>query len=288
MIERETLKFLISLIRLKKKHYQSKTMAEKFIPSNKFKSLYYKAQGYTSYIREFLFPPQKVDYKDIPIIINNFNRLDNMKDLIAGLESRGYFNIYIIDNNSTYPPLLEYYTNCKYPVFRLDTNVGNDALWRTEIGKKFFDNYFVYTDSDVVLLNECPDDFMKVFMDVMKKHKLAQKVGFSLKLDDIPDCNTLKKSILDYEGVYYKYYDENENLYRAPIATTFALYRPRGKRKHANNYIENYRTGHPYMARHMPWYHDSLNPDAEEKYYLEHLHHSTFWTTRSRKVLESK
>ena len=62
-----------------------------------------------SLIQSALFKVNIPDAKQIPIVINNFNRLGYLKRLIASLESRGYKNIHIIDNNSTYPPLLEYY-----------------------------------------------------------------------------------------------------------------------------------------------------------------------------------
>ena len=74
-----------------------------------------------------------MDYKSIPIIINNYNRLTSLKILISSLEKMGYKNLFIIDNASTYPPLLEYYNTCPYKVFRLNNNVGYLALWKTDM-----------------------------------------------------------------------------------------------------------------------------------------------------------
>lgn len=67
----------------------------------------------------FVFAKKGVDVKDIPIIINNFNRVTTLSKLITTLEVRGYKNIYIIDNASTYKPLLKYYEDTPYKVFRL-------------------------------------------------------------------------------------------------------------------------------------------------------------------------
>ena len=67
-------------------------------------------------IKKRFFGVKKINYKDIPIIINNYNRLEMLTKLIHSLESKGYHNLYIIDNQSTYPPLLEYYTRLPYPV----------------------------------------------------------------------------------------------------------------------------------------------------------------------------
>lgn len=259
----------------------------KFIPDNRLKYMFYKVAASLNYCIEFLIPPKTLHYKDIPVIINNYNRVTTLKKLIEALEKRGYCNIYIIDNNSTYTPLLEYYDKeCRYEVFRLDRNIGTLALWQSGIFKKFRNNFFVYTDSDVVPVEECPDDFMLFFLKTLKKHKLAAKVGFSLKIDDIPDHNLLKASILENEGGFFKYPVAEDNIYRAPIGATFALYRPRTRYRHANNHIEIYRTGYPYMARHLPWYQNSLSPDEEEKYYIEHSGLRTWYTKASKKFIE--
>lgn len=259
----------------------------RFKPKNPIKFFYYRLIALYTYLIELIKPSKIRDYKKIPVIINNFNRLDTMKQLIGSLEKRGYQNIYIIDNLSSYPPLLEYYKTCKYPVFRLDKNIGMNALWGSGLIEKFRDDYFVYTDSDMVPVEECPDDFLLFFLQALKKHKLAQKVGFSLKIDDLPDCYAMKDVVISVERDYYRFQHE-EMLYWAPIATTFALYRPRAKRIHGNYYIEMYRTAYPYMARHLPWYMDSKNPDEENSYYLNQKLVATWYSKEYKKYLDEK
>ncbi|MCU0457306.1 MAG: glycosyltransferase [Bacteroidales bacterium] len=258
-------------------------MAE-FKPANKLKFLYYRFLCGINYLMELLNPSQIKDYKKIPVIINNFNRLSYMKQLIESLEKRGYTNIFIIDNLSTYPPLLEYYKTCRYTVFRLESNIGMNALWGSGLIKKFRKDYFVYTDSDMVPVEECPDDFMLFFLKVLRKNKFAQKVGFSLKIDDLPDSYALKDTVIEAEKQYYQY-QHGDILYWAPIATTFALYRPRARRIHGDYYIEMYRTGWPYMARHLPWYMDSSNPDEENSYYLSQKLVATWYSKEYKKYL---
>ncbi len=251
----------------------------RFKPSNPFKFFYYRALASFNYLIELSRPSKITDYRKIPIIINNFNRLDSMKQLIESLEKRGYTNIFIIDNLSTYPPLIEYYNTCKYTVFRLDANIGMNALWGSGLIKRFRNDYFVYTDSDMVPVEECPDDFLDFFLKTLKKRRLAQKVGFSLKIDDLPDCYAMKDTVISEEQKYYRYQHDNL-LYWAPIATTFALYRPRAKRIHGNYYIEMYRTAYPYMARHLPWYMDSKNPDGESLYYMNQKLVATWYSKK--------
>jgi hypothetical protein len=254
---------------------------------NPFKFIYYRLIAFIRFIIELIKPPKITDYKKIPIVINNFNRLDSIKKLIESLEKRGYTNLHIIDNLSTYPPLLEYYKTCKYKIYRLDKNIGMNALWSSGIFRKFKNDFFVYTDSDVVPIDECPDDFLQFFLETLRKHKFAQKVGFSLVIDDLPDSYALKDEVISHENQFYKYKCD-EFLYWAPIDTTFALYRPRAKRRHANFSIEMYRTAYPYMARHLPWYINSKNPDEENLYYINQKLIDTAWSKKGKEFLSAE
>ena len=164
--------------------------------------------------------------KQIPIIIINYNQLNTVLLLIAWLRQNGYLNIHILDNNSDYQPLLDFYNNTNVNVIRLEHNYGHMALWKIpHIIKKFFNGYYVATDADIIPDENCPDNFMAKFIEVLKEQPQATKAGFGLKIDDIPDHYPLKSQVIDWEARYWK---ENiaDNLYRANIDTTFALYRP--------------------------------------------------------------
>ena len=233
-----------------------------------------------SRIRYSLFGIRIEDPKRIPIIINNFNRLHYLKELVESLTSRGYDNIYIIDNNSNYPPLLEYYETCGFEVFRLKENVGYLALWQTGIYDRFKKSYYVYTDSDMRICDVCPDDFMHKFLSAIEKYPLAQKVGFGIMIDDLPDSFKNKQKVRYHESRFWK--DEvEEGIYAAEIDTTFALYRPFCGGK-ADKYQKTYRTGMPYMIHHLPWYVDSENMTDEEKYYVDNIRQSTHWSQQSK------
>ena len=58
-----------------------------------------------------------------------------MKDMADYLSDAG-MDVYIIDNNSTYEPLLEYYKSTKYKVIRMDQNYGYDVFWSQNIYNK--------------------------------------------------------------------------------------------------------------------------------------------------------
>ena len=112
------------------------------------------------FVRERMNPSRIREGREVPIIINNFNRLDTLCKLLDALVVRGYTNIYILDNASTYPPLLKYYERCPFTVIRLEKNLGFKALWKSSLRKKFCGDYYIYTDSDVVPVVDCPADFV--------------------------------------------------------------------------------------------------------------------------------
>lgn len=217
--------------------------------------------------------------KNIPIIINNFNRLTTLKKLIQSLEIRGYYNIKIIDNNSTYPELLEYYKTTKYKVYKLNKNIGFKALWKTKVFFLHMFDFFCYTDSDLEIVEECPDDFMNVFYNYLKSNPDVHKIGFSLKIDDLPDHFDKKNEVIEWESKFQQNKIDG-NFYIAPIDTTFALYRPFSRRGKRDGSIKMIRTGHPYEIRHLPWYVNSNKLSKEEIYYLNSVKQPTHWTSK--------
>lgn len=224
--------------------------------------------------------PHDPDYHGIPIIINNFNRLECLKKLVNALEGRGYLNIHILDNHSTYPPLLDWYAACPYEVIRLDRNIGYQAIWESGVYDRFKHSFYVYTDSDVVPDKDCPEDFMKQFMVVLRKYPRCLKVGFGLRIDDLPDCFAQKEAVIANEMRFWTEPLES-GLYKAQIDTTFALYRPYCYGP-ANIHHLMIRTGKPYVARHLPWYSDSANLSEEERNYIQTARQSTHWTKQMK------
>src|SRR6478672_3182584 len=167
----------------------------------------------------------KQSLQQIPVIINNFNRLDCLKEQIGWLEKMGMRRIYIIDNASTYSPLLDYYNETKHHVFLLNRNVGFMALWQTILFQRFRHDYYIYTDPDIIPVAECPDDAISFFYELLQRYPETDKVGFGLEIEDIPDHYPLKEKVQNWESQYWINPLE-PNVYQAPIDTSFALYRP--------------------------------------------------------------
>jgi hypothetical protein len=212
---------------------------------------------------------------NIPIIINNFNRLDCLKKVIDRYVSSGYKNIVIIDNASSYPPLLEYYQSCPYTLHRLKKNMEFPALWVSGLYDQIYRHgYYVYTDPDILPDAGCPDDFVHHFYRLLSKYPSLDKMGFSLRIDNLPDHYDPKQAVLQNEAPYWR--TQRGNAYfEAPIDTTFALYRP-GRRGTVD--LKAGRSIPPYTALHLPWYSDSNHPDEETIYYRSQALYSKNWT----------
>lgn len=217
------------------------------------------------------------DFFSVPIIINNFNRYDKLLKLIDSLEARGYHNIWIIDNGSTYPPLLEWYRHCPYRLILLNENIGHISIFQLGIFRTFCNSYYAYTDSDLEICPECPADFMEKFISLLKKYPKVVKVGFSLRTDDLPDCYANKKEVVEWESQFWRK-EVEKGVYDAPIDTTFAVYRPHFVGGIVDFKDKHLRVAPPYSMRHLPWYADSLHPSEEDIYYLSTIKTSTFWS----------
>lgn len=213
-----------------------------------------------------------------PIIINNRNRLTYLKQLIHSLTERGYHNIYILDNDSSYLPLLEYYKETPYHVIFLKKNVGYRALWETEVFKQFSHDYYVYTDSDLELVEECPADFLVVMHYLLnqKRYKGIGKVGLSLLIHDLPDHFKGKAGVLAWEAKFWEQGVE-KLAFSAPVDTTFALYRPKA---YGTARIPALRMNFPYSARHLPWYERTQDLTEEQQYYYKHAEGPTHWSSQ--------
>jgi len=216
-------------------------------------------------------------YRNTPVFINNRNRLSPLVELIGWLEKRKFQNIFILDNDSKYLPLLDYYKTTSHKIIFLKENIGYLALWESEIFDQFSGSQLIYTDSDVVPLDDCPDDFMDVFSDGLLRYPKIQKVGFSLKIDDLPEHFKIKDQVIAHESVYWK--EQISPLYfRAAIDTTFALYRPNAR---GGFWAPAIRTAPPYSARHVRGFKVSYAPMDEEVFCkLNSAPSSSYWTAR--------
>ncbi len=202
----------------------------------------------------------------IPIIINNRNRLTTTKNMVEKLLSiNSEENIIIIDNASTYKPLLDWYEEIKSKVdVRVVSNHGHLALWSIKLYKELGE-YFIYTDSDIELNDDFPLDWKEVMLNTLIKYNY-KKVALALRVDDIPNHYRYKNQAIRNEGRWWLN-EVEKDLYIADTDTTFCLLK-----NFEDNCYESLRIARKdLICRHSTWYLDLENLDEEEKYYLENL-----------------
>lgn len=201
----------------------------------------------------------------VPVIIVSRDRVNCLRTLVTWLEGAGLSNLMIVDMNSSYGPLLDYLQDSPHRVIRLSENIGPWAIWENEeFLRATGGSYYVVTDPDVVPDPECPVDAVQRFHDLLQKYPGYAKVGFGLRIDDIPDTYRHKTAVLNWEKQFWSR-EVEPGVFDAPLDTTFALYRPSTRFT-----LPALRTGPPYVARHLPWYVDLDALPDDEQYYMEH------------------
>lgn len=210
----------------------------------------------------------------IPFIIPNFNQLSFLRNIVNQILF--YYpdsDIYVVDNGSNYAPLLDFYNISKrLRVFSYPENdfIGNLSSFITY---ELQSEYYVITDPDISILPTTPPNFLEVFKAAIDSG--FHHAGFGLKTDDLPEWNPKSKWIqgdenallsvpvtIAHEGKEYK-------GFRAPIDTTFALY------KKSNGWSAPM-TGEAwnnsvrlFEAYHLTWYLHKDYLNKEMKYYFE-------------------
>jgi hypothetical protein len=204
----------------------------------------------------------------VPIIINSFNRLGCLQRLVSWLLRAGYVKLHIIDNASTYPPLLSYLTSLEQSrqatVTRLVQNAGPRAVWRQNLLERLgIETEYVYTDPDVLPIEACPRDLVGVLQSVLHDNPDVAAAGVGLRLDDLPDAYGHKAQAIAWERQFWLT-PAAPGLFHAPIDTTLALYRPDGGHSCGSPTI---RSGWPYLAAHEGWYLNHAAPSEEDLFY---------------------
>lgn len=213
--------------------------------------------------------------KNTPIIIPNYNQVTYLANLVNWWKWYYPENpVHVLDNGSTkknYQAV--HYLGSGITVNYFTENRCTDNL-KDFLSKNPFD-YYCISDPDIMPLPNTPPNFLEIFKHCID-HYGYDHVGFGLKTDDIPDWFEGRANMLHDEQsllhtpIKIEYEGKEYTGYRAPIDTTFALY------KKANGGWQNPMTSGKwsnslrlFQAYHLPWY---LHPDHlndEMKYYFE-------------------
>lgn len=190
-------------------------------------------------------------------LIINYNRISLPVQLAHWCFNNGLEPV-IIDNNSDYIPLLEYYAQrCPFQVLRMEQNYGHQVVWTQNILQRLgIKDKYIVTDPDLDCSN-IPADFLEVLEEGLRRYPQFDKCGFSLETE-----GATSQGIIDWESQFWKY-PLDDRYFNAAIDTTFALYKTP-----AFSY-KGIRTNRPYTAIHVPWTYDHVRdlPADEQHYY---------------------
>jgi len=204
----------------------------------------------------------------IPVFITNRDLLTAPLALANRVAKMGGRPI-IVDNDSEYQGTLDWYASTRFEVVRLGENKGQRSAWDSgvvsrlcnERFERYADGPYVVTDGDLDL-SECPDDTLEHLEWLLDRNPDRQKVGLSLRIDNIPDHNIHKAFIVSNES---KFWEKRIPFgFDADIETTFAMYR----RGDVWRGYQAMRTDKPYTAIHTPWYWDEKNLPDDAACYL--------------------
>lgn len=210
---------------------------------------------------------------NIPAVIIGYNQPTYIKNMVSQLEKYTK-DIIILDNNSDYQPLLDYYQNdFKYTLLKMDKNYGH-AVYRRDFLKNIVGDIFLLTDPDLKFNQNLPDNFIHELIRISNQFH-SGRVGFALFIDseDIrTDVTFAGYSIKDWEIRFWQLrldysYNPNLVLYSAPIDTTFGLFNR--KYEEAGTDGNHIRVAGDFTCMHLPWhknFQDNLLPGEYEHY----------------------
>jgi len=206
----------------------------------------------------------------IPIIINNRNLLtwpSQMVEICKTFDEVG--DIIIVDNKSTYEPLLEWYKTNPCEIIYSE-NYGQSCPWVLNLPNKLGSEYYVVTDPDLDL-SQTPKDCLIYIREKLEKYTEYSKIGLSLYNWEVPQDSPYHHFLKTWSIVNW---DSNSVidglLTNQLIDTTFGMYNI----NKGPNSGKNCSTFTPYSARHIPWeitndtIMDMKNKNFEYFYYL--------------------
>jgi FkbM family methyltransferase len=219
---------------------------------------------------------------DLPIYIPCFNNLTYLRNMIEQLHQVGCSNVFVLDNTSTYPPLLQYLQEIEtvVTVVRLSENYGPHCVFLDDLLYSLLPPYFCLTDPDLIFNPSLPSDFMNQLLQLTEEFKVG-KAGFAL---DISQQELMVEEEFLVAGKSYKIWEWEsqfwqqplrENIYKASLDTTFAVYNKKyfNRPFHTMNAI---RVAGNLTCQHLPWYRKNFLPRDEEEFYRETSRYSYY------------
>jgi hypothetical protein len=218
---------------------------------------------------------------DIPIIIPTFNTPTYLKSMIGQLEERGWTNIIIGDNGSTYQPMLDLLDKLSntYHVVMWGKNMGPRVYTENKDICSRMPKYFIVTDPDLLFNPSMPAAALNKMRRIVDTYGVS-KAGLAIEIDDPEErkrffnANQVDLWERNYWSRKIDRLPEIDDLYAAPIDTTFCLYNRDQFLFEIDNVDGNMtcntsaiRIAGRFTCRHMGWWADQPLTEEEHEYY---------------------
>ena len=184
----------------------------------------------------------------IPVIINNFNLLSYPKQMIEHISKFDNIgDIIIIDNSSTYEPLLEWYLTKPCKVIKVELS-SHLSPWLIQLPETLGSEFYVTSDPDLDL-STTPRDTLLFLREKMIQYKEYDKIGLGLNNWNVSTDSPYHTFLKEWASHTWREESIKDGLLTAhQIDTTFAIYNlnrnPRGS---------SCATYNPYSVNHIPW-----------------------------------
>jgi len=225
---------------------------------------------------------------DVPIIIPTFNTPTYLKSMIDQLEERGWTNVIICDNDSTYPPMVDLLDKLSnnYHVVLWGKNLGPRVYTENKDICSRMPKYFILTDPDLLFNKKMPITAINKMKRILDMYGVS-KAGLAIDIDSPDEIKRFSnpRGVESEERINWsrkidKYF-EKDDLYSAPIDTTFSLYN-RDQFLSEINYVplrmtcntSAIRMAGRFTCQHMGYWEDTPLTAEEEEFYKE----NNFWS----------
>src|SRR3990167_5635728 len=198
-----------------------------------------------------------------------YNRFTWAKNLCEFLSDNGC-DVILMDNGSTYPPLLKWYKTCGYKIHQMTNTCYNRGLWESGLIDSYGDKNYILTDPDLDL-SSVPSDFIEKLFIGLENNPDVMKSGLSLRIDDLPE-NAYTKEVISWEKKWWEKPKDKNGFFMADLDTTLSLYdRERTSKFYKDGFFLAVRSPEPYVAKHLAWYNTPENITKEEQFYMDNV-----------------
>ena len=233
---------------------------------------------------------------DVPIVIPVFNTVSYARHMIDQLTRLTMLDrVIVCDNGSDYPPMIDYLNEL--------SETCHVVFWGENKGPRYYTEnkeillsmpeYFIVTDPDLILNEHMPKNFIDKMKRIVDMYGVS-KAGCAIEIMDEEERSRFFNAdqVDRWESNYWtrklEQYPEVDDLYAAPIDTTFCLHN-RDKFAQEIDFARMtcntsaIRIAGRFTCRHMGWW--AEQPLSEEEYTFYKKTHTWSSTEKEKEKL---